>query len=256
MKRVLAVAGLVVKEIFRKKDFYVALILCAVVLFYASQLEFYNVGRISKYLMEIGLALSFLCSAVLTVALTARQVPLEFQQGTARVLLAKAIHRHEFILGKYLGSLAAGSASFLAFYTVFVCFAFFKAGSLDAGMTLQTFYLFVLSLAILAAMACGLSFYMTVGANVTVTLLIYILINTYGAGLKASAAAMSAVSQAVSITIYYALPHFEFFDVRQRFIHGWEPVAPTPVLFLTLYAAGYAALFLGLGWAGFRRRTL
>ena len=41
-----------IKEIFRKKDFYVALILSAVVLFYASSLQFYNVENIYRYLME------------------------------------------------------------------------------------------------------------------------------------------------------------------------------------------------------------
>ena len=58
MTPVLVIARLVIKEIFRKKDFYVALILIGVILFYAQGLQFYNVKNISRYLMEIGLALT------------------------------------------------------------------------------------------------------------------------------------------------------------------------------------------------------
>ena len=68
MRAAFAIAKLVIKEIFRKKDFYVALILTGVILFYAASLKFYNVSNVVRYLMEIGLALVFLFSAILTVA--------------------------------------------------------------------------------------------------------------------------------------------------------------------------------------------
>ena len=75
MGPVWALSKLVIKEIFRKKDFYVALILIAVILFYASQLQFYNVKNIVRYLMEIGLMLVFLFSVILTVSLASASEP-------------------------------------------------------------------------------------------------------------------------------------------------------------------------------------
>lgn len=245
MRKVFAIAGLLIKEIFRKKDFYVALILSALILFYASRLQFYNVEHIYKYLLEIGLALSFTCSVVLAVALAARQYPSEIQNRTCQVLLAKPLRRSEFVLGKFLGSFLAGGACFFVFYFVFILFASAKTHSLPLVLTFQTFYLFLLNLMVLTAMASGLSYYLTMAANVTITLILYLLINTYGMNLK-------EFSQA----IYYLVPHFEFFDARARFIHGWNPVSAGLILFLTAYAVFYAGFFLFIGWLKFKRQPL
>src|SRR5438093_501198 len=65
MTAVLAIARMVIREIFRKKDFYVALVLTAAILFYASQLRFYDTDKVSRYLMELGLFLIFLFSVIL-----------------------------------------------------------------------------------------------------------------------------------------------------------------------------------------------
>ena len=256
MRKIYAVAGLLIKEIFRKKDFYVALILSVVLLFYASRLEFYNVSNNYKYLMEIGLALSFFFSAVLTVALAARQCPDEIQNRTVTVLLAKPIRRGEFVLGKFLGSLLAGTACFAVFYFIFILFAWSRAATLSIPLLFETFYLFFLNLLVLTALASGLSYYLTVAANILITLLVYLLINTYGFSLKESAATLPAVSRPLAEMAYYAIPHFEFFDLRDRFIHGWEPIPLSLVFFLTIYAFFYAGFFLFIGWLKFRKQPL
>ena len=245
MSQILAVSKLLIKEIFRKKDFYVALILIAVVLFYASQLQFYNVKNIVRYLMEIGLALVYLFSVILTISLAARQYPSEVQNRTCHALLAKPISRAQFIIGKFLGSFFAGSILFLIFYGLFMLIASIKGGPFPMVMVVETAYLFLLCLMVLSAMASGLSYYLTVAANVTVTLIVYLLINTYGPGLKDTAQGF-----------YYLLPHFEFFDLRQRFIHAWGPVSLGLVLFLTAYAIVYSLIFLMLGWLKLRKESL
>ena len=256
MRTILAVSELLIKEIFRKKDFYVALILCAVLLLYASRLEFYNVANIYKYLMEIGLTLSFTFSAILTVALAARQYPDEIQNRTCSVLMAKPLRRSQFVFGKFLGSLLAGTACFLIFYGVFVLFALSKTAALSPALLFETFYLFFLNLMVLTAMASGLSYTLTVSANVSITLIIYLLINTYGFGLKETAAGLPAVGRQITKAIYYAMPHFEFFDLRDRFIHGWDPIPLSLVFFLTIYALFYAGIFLFIGWLKFRKQPL
>jgi len=152
VRQILAIAGLLIKEIFRKKDFYVALILSAIVLFYASQLQFYNVENIYRYLMEIGLALCFIFSVILTVSLAARQYPSEVQNRTLHVLMAKPLPRLYFVIGKFVGSLFAGTLCFLVFYSMFLLFTISKAHSLSIFMAAETFYLFFLNLMILTVM--------------------------------------------------------------------------------------------------------
>ncbi len=256
MRAVWAIARLVIKEIFRKKDFYVALILSMAILFYAAQLKFYNVGNITRYLLEMGLALSFILNVVLATALSARQFPAELQQRTCHVILAKPITRFQFIAGKYLGSFLASAACFLIFYAGFLSIVFFKSAEVSPAAAFQTGYLFLLNLAVLTAMASGFSYYLTTSANVSITLVLYFLIGAYGTTLKEAGQSLFWLSRILSEAFYYLLPHFEFFDIRVRLIHGWGALSWHLVGFLTLYAFFYTLLFLAVGWLGFRKRIL
>lgn len=249
MNRTVVVAGLVLKEIFRKKDFYVAIILTAVILLYASSLNFYGVGGASRYLRDLGLALIYAFSAILVVPLAARQYPSEMRERTLGVLLAKPLHRREFIAGKFLGSAVSGVACFLIFYGGFLVIASIKAGPPDAVTALETAILFSMSLMMLAALATGLSFYMTVGANVSVSLVLFGLMTLYGPALREAGGGLGAV-------FYYLLPHFELFDMRQRLVHDLGPVSPVVLAALALYAGTYTAIFLLAGWSRFKRTVL
>ncbi len=256
MRAVFAIACLVIKEIFRKKDFYVALILIGVILFYAQGLQFYDVKNISRYLMEIGLALVYLFSVILTLGLAARQFPSEMQNRTGQILFAKPIARSQFVLGKYLGSFFSGSVSFAIFYAIFLLIVWSKVGQVSWPVALQTFYLFLLNLMVLSAMSSFFSYSLTVSANVTISLVIYILINTYGAGLRESAAHFSTPVRFICETIYFSWPHFEFFDLRHRLIHDWPGLSFLLLSTLTTYAFFYTAVFLILACFSIRRRAL
>ncbi len=244
--RILTIAGLVLKEIFRKKDFYVALILTAVILAYAASLNFYDVGNTGRYLKDLGLALIYFFSAVLIVPLAARQYPSEVRDRTLAVLLAKPVHRREFVLGKFLGSAAAGAGCFLIYYAIFILVVSLKMGLPDPVTAVETAALFILSLMMLAALATCLSFYMTVGASVSVSLLLFGLMTLYGP-------VLSGVGRGAGAVFYYLLPHFELFDMRQRLVHGLGPVSWHVLAALALYALTYMALFLFAGWAKFKK---
>ncbi len=257
MDPILAISRMVLKEIFRKKDFYVALILIFVVLFYASQLNFYNTEKISFYLMEIGLLLMFLFSAFLTSSLAARQFPSEIQNRTASVLLAKPVSRQQFVVGKFLGVLWASWATFSIFFILFIAIVSLKAGKLTPLMiTAQSYYLFLLCLMVIAAMTSAFSYFLTTSANITLSMILYVLINTYGANLKTSGESMMLASRVLAEILYFSLPHFEFFDLRQRFIHEWPPLSLPLLLFLTLYACVYTAFFLSLGKVLLQKKTI
>ncbi len=254
---VLVIARMVIKEIFRKKDFYVALILIAVILFYASSLQFYNTEKVVRYLEEIGLLLIFIFSVILTATLAARQYPSEIQNRTAYVLLAKPISRLQFILGKFLGSLLAGWSAFSIFYVFFLAIVHVKGGGLVSPLlATQVFYLFLLCLMIVSAMASAFSYVLTVSANVTLTITLYLLINTYGAVLKKASQHLIWLSRSLGEALYYLMPHFEFFDLRQRFIHEWAPLSFGLMGFLTLYALIYTGLFIFLSWIFLRKRAI
>lgn len=251
MKGAAALIRLTFLEIARKKDFYVALALTGVILVFVSRMNFYNVGNVSRYLREFGLALIFLFSAVLTVPLAARQYPSETRDRTLAVLLAKPVSRGEFVLGKFLGAALSGIACFLVFYGIFLLFTL-KAPP-DPATAVQTAVLYAAGLAALAAMASCLSYYMTFPANVTLSLCAFLLMIGYGADLRGFFESWPGPFRAAGTAVYLMLPHFEFFDLRQRFIHEWGPVSFRLAGAVVAYSAALCAAFLTAGWLKFRR---
>ena len=245
MRVILAIARLLIKEIFRKKDFFVVLILTGGILFYASQLKFYNVENVVRYLMEIGLALIFFFSVILTVSLAARQYPSEVHDRTLSVLMAKPVSRGQFILGKFLGVSLAGISCFFIFLLLFTAITLKQSDKFSFVIFVQTGYLFCLNLILLSAMAVGLSFYLTSSANIAICVILYFLMTIYGPSVKQ-----------VHYTLYYLLPHFEFFDLRQRLIHQWAPISAGLMGFLTVYTLVYTTFFLLTGWLRFRKHLL
>lgn len=255
MNAVIQIAKLVVKEVMRKKDFYVAFVLTAVILCYAAQLKFYNVGNAHRYLLDIGLGLSFLFAVILTVALAAHQFPNELQSRTLHVLWAKPVSRGQFILGKFLGAYAAGMTCFTLFYLALILVAVTKT-SVPPVTALEAYALFGLCLMMVTALAEMLSYFVSTTIAVSLTLFLYAFISLYGFFARESARHLAPWVRWPIEAFYYLAPHFEFFDMRQRFIHGGAPIGPDVLLFLAAYAALYSALYLWIGWLRLRERSI
>ena len=55
---------------------------------------------------------------------------------------------------------------------------------------------------------------------------------------------------------YWIAPHAEFFDMRQRLVHGWGGVEPAVFLAAAGYGIAYALLLLLLARFLFERKSL
>ena len=74
---VLAIAGVVVKELYRRKDFYVLFVLTSLITLVMGSVNFFNQENIIRYLKEICLFLIWVASLIISVTTTARQIPAE-----------------------------------------------------------------------------------------------------------------------------------------------------------------------------------
>src|SRR5688500_755639 len=70
-----AIAGLVVKELFRRKDFYVLFILTALITLILGSVNFFNEDQIIRYLKELCLILIWAASLVIAITTAGRQIP-------------------------------------------------------------------------------------------------------------------------------------------------------------------------------------
>ena len=103
MKNIFAVAGIVIKELYRRKDFYVLFILTVLICLIMASVNIFNDKHIVRYLKELCLLLIWISSLVIAITTTARQIPAERENRTLLPLLAKPITRTQLVFGKFLG---------------------------------------------------------------------------------------------------------------------------------------------------------
>jgi hypothetical protein len=77
-----------------------------------------------------------------------------------------------------------------------------------------------------------------------------------GRHLNTVASRMTEPASSLLSVIYYAIPHLEFFDVRELIIHTWPLIAWTDIGRATLYGLAYIAFFLLAACLVFRRKPL
>jgi ABC-type transport system involved in multi-copper enzyme maturation permease subunit len=119
MNNVLAISGIVIKELYRRKDFYVLFVLTALITLLLGSVSFFNDAKIVRYLKEVCLLLIWISSLVIAIGTAARQIPAERENRTIFPLLAKPVTRGQFILGKFLGCWLACGVALVVFYMFF-----------------------------------------------------------------------------------------------------------------------------------------
>jgi ABC-type transport system involved in multi-copper enzyme maturation permease subunit len=92
--------------------------------------------------------------------------------------------------------------------------------------------------------------------NWTVTLIIVTGILFIGEHLNKVAGRLQEPGGSILRTIYYAIPHLEWYDIRDLLVYNQKMVPLWACAFVGLYALVYTAFFLYVTWLIFRRRPL
>lgn len=254
---VFAIAGVAIKELYRRKDFYVLFVLTALITLVMGSVNIFNEDKIIRYLKEICLFLIWGASLVIAITTTARQVPMERENRTLFPLLAKPVTRSQFLLGKFFGCWFASGLALVVFYFFFGLVAGAKEHEWPVLNYFQAVTLHWFMLGIVCAMTLlGSIVFAAPSSNNTITLVVTVGILLLGRHLNKVALKLSEPLQSVVYGVYFAIPHLEFFDVRDLIVHNWG-VIPWAVWAAALgYAAVYAALFLGAACWRFRRKAI
>ena len=100
------------------------------------------------------------------------------------------------------------------------------------------------------------SLLVTPSANLTLSSIVLVAMFFFGRRLPAYADTVSAPLSWLVRAAYAVAPHAEFFDMRQRVVHGWGGVEWTVFLAVLGYAAFYVVALLSLSAAVLRRKKL
>src|SRR3954468_18240305 len=257
MNSPLAIASVVIKESYRRKDFYVLFVLTAALTITLGSANFFNDKSIVRYLKEICLLFIWISALVIAITTAARQIPAERENRTIFPLLAKPVSRWDVMLGKFLGCWAAGGVALIVFYTFFVVISGLREHAWPIASYFQAAWLhFVFVGVVVALVLCGSVFLSAPSSNATISFVIVAGILMLGRDLNRIAMSQAPAPGFILSMIYFIMPHLEFFDVRDLIIHEAPLIAWWAFGAATLYGLFYMAAFLALGWIRFRRLSL
>ncbi len=257
LNNVLAISGVVIKEMYRRKDFYVLFVLTALLTLVMGSVNFFNQDNIVRYLKEICLFLIWASSLVIAITTTARQIPQEREQRTLFPLLAKPVTRNQLVLGKFLGCWFASGLSLLLFYLFFGAVTGVKEHAWPVLNYFQAAVLHWFMLGVVCALTMlGSIVFAAPSSTNTITLVVSVGILLLGRHLNKVAAKLDEPVQTVVYLLYFALPHLEIFDVRDLIIHNWPLIRWDIWAAALAYASAYSAIFLAVACLLFRRKAI
>jgi len=257
MNNVFALAGVVIKELYRRKDFYVLFVMTALITMILGSVKFFNDDRIVRYLKDACLLLIWISSLVIAITTTARQIPAERESRTILPLLAKPVSRAQLIVGKFLGCWVACGLALIVFYFFFGAITASREHAWSPGMYFQALWLHWICLGIVVALVLlGSVVFTAPSSNATICFIVVLGIMFCGRHLNVVAVHMGGLDGTIVYAIYYCIPHLEWYDVRDFVIHDWGLIPWAALAKATLYGLLYSAFLLGATWLVFRRKTL
>ena len=257
MNTVLAIASITIKELYRRKDFYVLFVLSALITLMAGSASFFNDTSVVRYLKELCLLLIWVSALVIAVTTAARQIPAEREQRTIFPLLAKPVSRGQVIMGKFLGCWLATGLALVMFYAFLGVVNASRDHTWPLLHYFQAIWLQWMMLGVVIAMAIlGSIVFAAPSSNSTILIVVVLGILLLGGHLGTVASGLGEPLGSVVYTIYFLLPHLEWFDVRDLVVHDRGLVAWWAIAAASGYAAVYIGLFQFAAWVLFRRKAL
>jgi ABC-type transport system involved in multi-copper enzyme maturation permease subunit len=257
MNNVFALAGVVIKELYRRKDFYVLFVMTALLTLVLGSMRFFDNAEIVRFLKEICLMLIWVSTLVIAITTAARQIPAERESRTIFPLLAKPVSRWELIAGKFAGCWLACLVALAVFYFFFGVITASHERAWPGMIFLQGFWLHGVFLAMVVALVLlGSIVFTAQSSNATICFIIVLGILFAGGHLNQVAGGLRGAGGDIVYAVYFAIPHLEWYDIRVFVVQDWQPIGWGFIAGATLYGALYTAFLLGMTWMVFRRKTL
>jgi ABC-type transport system involved in multi-copper enzyme maturation permease subunit len=257
MNEISAISGVVIKELIRRKDFYVLFVLTTLITLVMGSVTLFHDPRIIRYVKEICLLLIWISALVIAITTTARQIPAERENRTIFPLLAKPVSRTQLVVGKFFGCWFACAVVLAAFYLFFGLMVMSREHQWPLANYFQALWLQWMMLGVVVAMTLlGSLVFSAPSANTTICFIAVTFILLAGRHLDVLAMQFPEPGRSLLLALYYVVPHLEFFDLRDLVIHNWPSIQWLVCAKATAYAAAYGAFFLAVSCLLFRRRAL
>ncbi len=251
--RITAIALNTFREAIRNRILYLLLVFAVVMISFAQILSLLTVGSEEKIIKDFGLASIDIFGVLTSVFIGIGLVSREIERRTVYTLLAKPIHRFEFVLGKYAGLvltlLVNTTVMTLWFVLVLALKGVFEPRLVVAVLLLYLQFLLITAIAVL--FSCLSSPIL----SSVMTLALYVIGHLLWSLDLLKAKIVSPAGRAACTALYYLLPNLENFDVKGRVVHGL-PIGAGAVGFALLYLIVYGTAVLTGACAIFQGKEL
>ena len=242
-------------ELWRRNDIFALVLLGLALMVPLSMASPFGADGASRYLDEAALLLVWGFSLFIVLGSGQRLLAPEFEARTIYPRLAKPFSRGRLLVGKYLGALAASWSALAFFYVLFVGSVLLRGGAFAAELP-QALALHFAFIALAVAVSLLGSLLMSASANCALSSIVLVGMFFFGRRLPEYADGLNPALAWLVKAVYAIAPHAEFFDMRQRLVHGWGAVGWPVFAAVLCYALVYIAVLLGLASLALRRRRL
>ena len=254
-RQVRALVRLSFLELWRRNDVFALVLLGLALMVPLAMASPFGAEGASRYLDEMALLLVWGFSLFVALGAGQRLFPPEFESRTIYPLLAKPISRGRLLVGKYLGAVAASWSALAFFYLLFVASVLLRGGTFAAELP-QAIVLHFAFVALAVAVSLLGSLLVTASANLSLSSILLVGMFFFGRRLPEYADGLSpALAWAVK-AVYAIAPHAEFFDMRQRLVHGWGAVDCGVFAAVLAYAIWYVFVVMLLADAALNRKRV
>ncbi|HWD37398.1 MAG TPA: ABC transporter permease subunit [Fimbriimonas sp.] len=263
MKAIVAIAGTTVGEAIRRKVLLIILLVGLLVLFIAPGLGTLSARSETTVLRGMMLGIIQLTSAVIAIVLTVYMLPNEVERRTIYTILSKPVQRWQFLVGKYLGAIAALALMMALMGLVMVITFWLQQGVRDVSVfadLLKAPVMYFIQMSLLAAVAIFFSTFVSPLVNFFLSGGVYLLgslFNPFFQTLQENQST-SPVAKGLATFVNMILPNFANYNVQNPIINPGQTIQNEKLYYLSAagYGIFYIVVLLVLGILVFDRREV
>jgi len=253
LARINAIALNTFREAIRHRILYLLLFFAVAMISFAQILSLLTVGSEEKIIKDFGLASIDVFGVLTAVFIGIGLVSQEIERRTVYTLLAKPLHRFEFVLGKYAG-LAITLLVNTAVMTLWFFLALLVKGMFDGMLAVAVLLLFFQFL-LITALAVLFSCLSTPILASVMTLALYVIGHLLWSLDLLGARLTTASGRLLCRVLYFVLPNLGNFDIKGEVVHGLS-IGGTRLLWAAAYLVLYGSAVLWSACAVFERKEL
>lgn len=252
--RMLAVAQNTFREAVRDKVLYVLLFFAAVTIFGSKALGWISIGQDIKIMKDISLAALSIFGALIAIFVGTSLIYKEIDKRTLYTILSQPMHRHEFILGKYLGLSALLGVVTVIMTGTASLYIVLMGGGLDAVFFLAVLLIYS-KLLLVTAFAVLMSTMTSPILGAVIVFSAYVFGHATGVFMDLPPQFDGTFAKQMLEIVYFIVPNLGQFDIRAEAAND-VPIRMAYVLFVLVYGAAYSAVLLVLASLAFEKKDV